>query len=474
MMLASMLCAIWVAVLVPSGARGLKPPLYEPATGSALDIPAKPAAGCQSLLARSARLGPLYGADCESQRVRNSRQAPYSGPADARGVKPSLDELSGARRLPPLLLEAQRGAGASAPAAAISPQSAAALSGFLERAVARGDVPGVVALVVGPDGILYHEGVGKLNVARSVDMRPDAIFRIASMTKPITSVAALMLMDEGRLRLDDRVDAYLPAFRSRQVITTFDEAAGTYTTRPATKPITIRHLMTHTSGIGYAWSQPPIALAQENTGLLETELPLLHEPGERWAYGASTRVLGDVIAKISGQGIDEFLRARIFAPLGMRETSYDVPSDEHARVVTVHQRMSGMLVEQANPASLAVPVRGDGGLYSTARDYSAFLQMLLNGGRRGGTASALRALDARADDEPDRQSCGGASTGCRHGTVAGRIRSAPGRTSGDSASSLPRRDRGVRTSGAPAATAGRASTTPISGSTPTGRSVSSC
>lgn len=261
----------------------------------------------------------------------------------------------------------------------------AALSGFLQSAVTRGDIPGVVALVVGPDGVLYHEAFGKLDVARNVAMPRDAIFRIASMTKPLTSTAVMMLIDEGKLKLDDRVDAYLPAFRAPQVITNVNEAAGTYATRPARGPITIHHLLTHTSGIGYAWSQPPIALAQKKTGLPEPELPLLHDPGSRWAYGASTRVLGDIVTKVTGQRIDEFLRARIFAPLGMRDTAYDVPAANHQRVVTLHQRMNGRLVEQRNPESLAVAVRGDGGLYSTALDYSAFLRMLLNGGRSGGT-----------------------------------------------------------------------------------------
>jgi CubicO group peptidase (beta-lactamase class C family) len=284
--------------------------------------------------------------------------------------------------------------GARAPV--IPAQGAAALSAFLQEAVSRGDVPAVVAMVVGPDAVLYHEAFGKLNVARNVTMSRDAIFRIASMTKAITSVAALMLVDEGKLKLDDRVDTYLPAFRNREVFAKVDAAAGTYATRPATKPITIRHLMTHTSGIGYAWSQPPVALAQKKTGQLEPDLPLLHEPGERWAYGASTRVLGDVVATISKRGIDEVLRARIFEPLGMNETGYDVPAAKQARVVTVHQRTNGKLVEQPNPASLAVMVRGDGGLYSTARDYSAFLQMLLNGGRAQGrrllSESSMREL----------------------------------------------------------------------------------
>jgi CubicO group peptidase (beta-lactamase class C family) len=216
------------------------------------------------------------------------------------------------------------------------------------------------------------------------------------MTKPITSSAAMMLVDEGKLRVDDRVDAYLPAFRRREVFAKVNEAARTYETRPAARPITVKHLMTHTSGIGYAWSQPAVGMAQIKTGLLEPDLPLLYEPGEKWAYGANTRVLGDIVAKVSGQPIDSFLRARIFEPLGMRETGFDVPPEKHARVVTVSQRTNGVLAEQPNPATLAVAVRGDGGLYSTARDYSAFLRMLLNGGRIEGrrliSAQSMEAL----------------------------------------------------------------------------------
>ena len=320
----------------------------------------------------------------------------------AAGLVLSWSLQSGPGGLKTLLHAQGTGTPEATPVEAISPEDSAALSGFLRRAVSNGDVPGMVALVVGPSGILYHEAFGKLNVARNVDMPRDAIFRIASMTKPLTSVAALMLLQEGKLKLEDRVDAYLPAFSKKEVITRVNEASGTYETRPASQPITIRHLMTHTSGIGYAWSQPPIALAQKKTGLLEPELPLLHDPGEKWSYGASTRVLGDIVAKVSGQGIDEFLRARILEPLGMRDTSYAVPPEKHGRVVTVHQRTNGALVEQANPEALPVTVRGDGGLYSTAIDYSAFLRMLLNRGRNGTT----RLLSDRAMQELTRNQIG--------------------------------------------------------------------
>jgi methyl acetate hydrolase len=256
----------------------------------------------------------------------------------------------------------------------------AALAQYLSAAVARGDVPGVVTLVVGREGVLYEGAAGKLDVARHIDMPADAVFRIASMTKPITSVAVMMLVEAGRLGLDDPVSKYLREFENRRVISKFNEGDGTYDTRSAKRAMTIRHLMTHTSGLGYAFSNPTVARLVQTTQKSETELPLLHDPGDKWTYSASTRVLGQVVEKISGQPLDVFLRHRIFEPLKMADTSYVVAPEKLPRVVTVHRRVDGRLVEQPNTATQETPVRGDGGLYSTARDYGTFLQMLLNGG----------------------------------------------------------------------------------------------
>jgi CubicO group peptidase (beta-lactamase class C family) len=267
---------------------------------------------------------------------------------------------------------------------AIPPQASAALSEVLRAAVTRGDVPAVEALVVDRDGVLYHEAFGMLNVARGVALPKDAIFRIASMTKPVTSLAAMMLVEERKLRLDDEVSRYLPAFKNRQVMTAVDQADGTLETRPAARPMTIRHLLTHTSGIGYAWSDPREAAVQKKLGLSEPELPLLHDPGDRWTYSASTRVLGDVIAAISGRPLDVVLQSRVFAPLGMNDTTFAVPREKYARVVTAYQRTNSALVELPNPEVLDETVRGDGGLYSTASDYGTFLRVLLNDGQLGG------------------------------------------------------------------------------------------
>jgi methyl acetate hydrolase len=272
----------------------------------------------------------------------------------------------------------------SAAPPALDTQGASAIGTFLKSAVARGDVPGVVVLVTGPDRVLYHEAFGKMSLGQGIDMQKDSIFNIASMTKAVTSAGVMMLIDEGKLSLDDEVSKYLPAYKSRQVISKVDLAAGTFETKPATRPITIRQLLTHTSGIGYAWSDPGLALIQKKTGAADLDLPLVHEPGEKWTYGASTRVLGHVIEKISGQGIDAFLEARILGPLGMRDTGYAVPAAKHSRVVTRNQKADGKITEIPNPNPIPATVRGDGGLYSTTADYARFVQMILNHGQLGG------------------------------------------------------------------------------------------
>ena len=282
-------------------------------------------------------------------------------------------------------------------------QGVRALSSFLVEAVSRGDVPGVVVLVTAADRVLYHEAFGEMNSARHVEMRRDAIFRIASMTKALTSTAVMMLVEEGKLQLDDPLSNYLPAFANPQVISRLDLSAGKYETRPAGRPITIRQLLTHTSGIGYSWSDPGLALVEKLTGKTsETDLPLVNEPGEKWTYGASTKVLGDVVAKISGQSIDKFLQTRIFDPLGMIDTGYSVPAVKNDRVVTLHQKKDGRITETQNPATIGGQPRGDGRLLSTAADYCRFVRMILNQGQLGST----RFLKAETVQEMGRNQTG--------------------------------------------------------------------
>ena len=266
----------------------------------------------------------------------------------------------------------------------ISDAGKTALSQAASAATARGDVPGVVALIVNRDGVLYQGAAGKQDVARDVAMPADAIFRIASMTKPVTSVAIMMLVDAGKVKLDDPVSKYLPEFKGRPVIAQFNEADATYTTRPAKREITIRHLMTHSSGLGYAFTNPTIKKIVDTTKKNEPELALLYDPGEKWTYSASTRVLGWVVEKVSGQTLDVYLQKQIFEPLKMIDTAHVVPADKVSRVVTVHSRKGGKLTEAPNDPKQESPIRGDGGLYSTARDYSQFVRMLLNGGTLNG------------------------------------------------------------------------------------------
>ena len=265
-------------------------------------------------------------------------------------------------------------------------QGATALSTFLKGATDRGDVPGVVVAVVNKDGSLYNEAFGKSRTLTNTPAMKDTIFNMASMTKPVTSVAIMMLVDEGKLTLDDEVAKYVPKWKDPLVIAKFNEADSSFETRPAKRAITIRHLLTHTSGIGYGFSSPMLTKIMQKTGKTELDSPLLFDPGESWAYGASTRVLGHVVEAISGQKIDAFLESRILGPLGMRDTSYLMPPTKYSRVVAVNRRgADGTFVEQPVPATIPAQVQGDGGLYGTASDYGLFLRMLLNRGKLGNT-----------------------------------------------------------------------------------------
>jgi methyl acetate hydrolase len=262
----------------------------------------------------------------------------------------------------------------------------ASLSRQLSAAVTRGDTPGVVALVVSPNDVLYEAAAGKLGVAHDVAMPVNAIFSIASMTKPVTSVAIMILFEEGKLKLDDPVSKYLTGFDNLQVITKFNEKDATYESRPAKRPMTIRHLLTHTSGIAYGAFNPIEYRLKEATKKDEWELPLVNDPGDKWNYGPSTVVLGKIVEKITGVSLEDYFQQRIFVPLGMVDTSYAVPPAKQSRVATKHVRVNGLLQEQPPrpiPAVPTPPFRGDGGLYSTAQDYGKFMQMLLNGGHLG-------------------------------------------------------------------------------------------
>jgi len=262
----------------------------------------------------------------------------------------------------------------------------AALSRQISSAVSRGDAPGADSLIVGREGVLFEGAAGKLDVAHDIAMPVNAIFSIASMTKPVASVAIMMLFEQGKLKLDDPVSKYLPGFDNLQVITKFNEKDATYETRPAKRPMTIRHLLTHTSGIAYGAFNPTVDRLKEATKKHEWELPLVNDPGEKWNYGPSTVVLGMIVEKISGESLEAYFQQHIFVPLGMVDTSYAVPLAKQSRVATEHSRINGVLQEQPQgsiSATPTAPFRGDCCLYSTAQDYGKFMEMLLNGGHLG-------------------------------------------------------------------------------------------
>ena len=265
----------------------------------------------------------------------------------------------------------------------VSEAGQAALDEYLEQVVSDTYIPGLVAMVTNRDGVIYAGAFGSQDVARGRPMTVESIFRIASMTKPITSAAVMMLVEDGEVGLDDPVSTYLPGQLPEEVFETFDPTDNSFTSRPVDGEMTVRHLLTHTSGLGYnifneilfpllrTGSAPPTQL----------DLPLLHDPGTRWTYGESTRVLGTLVEAIAGQGVDAFMRERIFSPLGMNETDYAVASENNARLVTLHTPSDTGLVEQPNPeGAVSVLVRGDGGLFSTASDYARFMRMILNRG----------------------------------------------------------------------------------------------
>jgi CubicO group peptidase (beta-lactamase class C family) len=287
---------------------------------------------------------------------------------------------------------ARRAGTASAQA---SPGSAA-LDATLRDAVERNDVPGVVALITDRDHVLYQGAFGVADVATGRPLASDALFRIASMTKPITSVALMQLVEQGRIALDDPAEKYLPELAGLKVVESFDATTGDYKLRPASRHAAVRHFLTHTSGLAYPFTSAvwrdfkPRAGEQYPFGG-----PLLFDPGERWHYSTSTDVVGRLVEVISGQQLEDYFREHIFIPLTMNDTFYNVPDAKGARLVAQQQRagerMDGAVELQNSqaPLTIASPI-GGGGLASTADDYGRFVRMVLNGGALDG-ARVLKA-----------------------------------------------------------------------------------
>ena len=287
---------------------------------------------------------------------------------------------------------------------------------LLKDNIDNGKMNGATALIVHNNKIVYFKSFGYDDMEAKKPMKNDAIYRIASQTKAITSVAVMMLYEEGKFLLDDPVSRYIPEFKNPRVLDKFNKEDTTYTTVPAKREITIRDLLTHTSGIGYA----QIGSAEANAiydkagvvGGIGVEnivlgdkmkilggLPLFHQPGEKWTYGLNTDVLGYLVEVTSGMPLDGFFRKRIFEPLGMKDTYFYLPKEKHNRLVMLYsENRSTRKVERMEekitigghrffrdfPNLNGTYFSGGGGLSGTIMDYAIFLQMLLNEGEYNG------------------------------------------------------------------------------------------
>jgi CubicO group peptidase (beta-lactamase class C family) len=279
----------------------------------------------------------------------------------------------------------------------ISPERLARIGQTIDRKVKEGSVVGAVTVVARKGKLVHLETFGLADAEAGKPMRKDTIFRIYSMTKPITSVAALMLYEEGRFQLGDPVHLYLPQFKNVKV---YSETGEPVAPRRA---MTVRDLLSHRSGLTYGvFGSTAVDRMYREANLLSGRgtladfvdrlalLPLLHHPGERWTYSVSTDVLGRLVEVLSGQPLDEFFRRRILEPLGMRETGFHVPEGSKDRLaVTYEWSAKGVrtIADHPDRSRFTKPATffsGGGGLVSTSSDYLRFAQMLLNGGELDG------------------------------------------------------------------------------------------
>jgi CubicO group peptidase (beta-lactamase class C family) len=293
----------------------------------------------------------------------------------------------------------------------MSPERLDRIESMCQDAVSDGEVPGVVALVARHGKIVYWKAFGMADNQAGRTLLRDDIFRIASQSKAITSTAVMMLWEEGRFQLDDPVSKYIPEFKNPMVLESFQYSDTTFTAAAANKEITIRHLLTHTSGIGYGQidKDERFKMIYEKAGITDlfttkdisigesvkklASLPLHHHPGEKYTYSEGLDVLGYFIEVVSGKPFDVFLKERLFDPLGMEDTWFYLPEKKAERLVRVqHQTPDGEW--QAYPVTFYDPdypvkgarrfFSGGAGLCSTAKDYATFLQMYLNGGELNG------------------------------------------------------------------------------------------
>lgn len=297
-----------------------------------------------------------------------------------------------------------------AAAAAFSGERLSRIDSWIEQLIADGKIPGAVVMLVKDGQVAYHKAYGYRDLGTKAPARPDDIYRIASQTKAITSLAVMMLWEEGRFQLDEPIGKYLPAFKEQTVLTKFNAADSTYESKPTRRKITIRQLLTHTSGLDYAdigsdemkaiYAKAGISALGRAGDVLGPKidvlgkLPLKNEPGELFTYSLSIDVLGRLVEVVSGMPLDQFFRTRIFAPLRMSDTFFAIPAEKRDRFVALHEDKDGTLVAQhgteGETAAADLPLHGPtyfsggGGLSSTTADYARFLQLFVNHGELDG------------------------------------------------------------------------------------------
>ncbi len=280
----------------------------------------------------------------------------------------------------------------------LSSRRLARIDGWMDRLVSDGKLPGASVVVARRGRIAYARCTGLSDIARATPMAPDTMVRIYSMTKPLTSVAIMMLYEEGRFQLDDPISRFLPAFAQQRVCVGGNRAK--METVPAMRGITFRDLLTHTSGLSYGFMQATLVDAvYRDIGVdfqtsdktlgdvvdLAASVPLLAQPGAEWNYSIATDVLGHLVAVISGQSFEAFMHERIIAPLGMTDTSFSVPAEKLSRFATNYVPSAEGLQLLDDPATSRFATTGKicsggGGLVSTSGDYLRFCQMMLNKG----------------------------------------------------------------------------------------------
>jgi CubicO group peptidase (beta-lactamase class C family) len=279
----------------------------------------------------------------------------------------------------------------------------ARVDAWMQRLVDDGKLAGLSTMIARRGRVAHLGCAGLADQARGTAMRPDSIVRIYSMTKPLTSVAAMMLYEEGRFQLDDPITRFLPCFRDMRVFT--GGSRGKFDSVPAERDITFRDLLTHTSGLTYGFMEatPVDALYRDHGIDFQTSeaslgevveraaaLPLLAQPGQAWNYSIATDVLGHLVAVISGRAFEDFLHERVIAPLGMVDTAFHVPAEKHARFAANYARGRDgalALLDDPGESRYRMPRQlcsGGGGLVSTAGDYMRFCQMMLGKGELDG------------------------------------------------------------------------------------------